>query len=132
MASAKAKGTRKEHQSKKLLEKMGYTVFRMAGSHGAFDLIAIGETDVLLCQVKTRDWPSGDERRLLESMVVPRICKKIAHRWRDGETIPDMKVYPQGEGHRAENNYTSQEDMEPNPPKRRINRSRQRTKKPAA
>jgi hypothetical protein len=38
-------------------------VTRAAGSLGAWDLVGIGSTDAVLCQVKTRDWPGTVTRR---------------------------------------------------------------------
>jgi Holliday junction resolvase len=55
--NAKAKGTRNEHRSMRLLEAAGYSVTRAAASLGAWDLVAISAKDVALVQVKTRDWP---------------------------------------------------------------------------
>lgn len=46
------KGIRQEYKVKKFLESKGYYVVRSAGSHGIYDLVAIGETDVLLIQLK--------------------------------------------------------------------------------
>ncbi len=89
MLHAKRKGTRREHASKRLLEAAGYTVFRCAGSHGLFDLIGVSATDVVLVQVKCRDWPYGAEREALEAFRVPGNCRKLVHRWRDGQRTPD-------------------------------------------
>ncbi len=44
-----------------LLEAAGYRVTRAAAPLGAFDLIGIGSVDVVLCQVKSRDWPGSLE-----------------------------------------------------------------------
>jgi Holliday junction resolvase len=46
------KGRRYEYRAKKSLESMGYTVIRAAGSHGPFDLVAIGEHGNIALQVK--------------------------------------------------------------------------------
>ena len=80
-----------EHKSKALLEKQGYHVTRSAASQGLFDLIAANELDVLLIQVKTRDWPYGEEMKALRAFKVPPCCKKIIHRWRKGQREPDVK-----------------------------------------
>ena len=55
--NAKAKGTRNEHCSIRLLEAAGYACTRAAASLGAWDIIGVGSTDFALVQVKTRDWP---------------------------------------------------------------------------
>ena len=49
------KGARNERRSMALLEAAGYQCTRAAASLGAWDLIGIGSTDVVLVQVKTRD-----------------------------------------------------------------------------
>ncbi len=88
---SKRKGTRNEHRSIRLLEAAGYSCTRAAGSLGAFDLIGIGKTDVVLVQVKTRDWPSADDMELLRDFPRPPNCRKLVHRWRDRVRLPDVK-----------------------------------------
>lgn len=46
--SAKSKGSHNEHRSRRLLEAAGYACTRAAGSLGAWDLIGIGSTDIVL------------------------------------------------------------------------------------
>jgi len=87
---AKAKGTRREYASKQPLEAAGYTVFRMAGSHGLFDLIGISAADIVLVQVKSRDWPSRAERDAIMAFSAPWPCRKLIHRYRDGQRQPDV------------------------------------------
>ena len=48
--NAKAKGTRAEHRSIRLLEAAGYACCRSAASLGAWDVVAIGTVDVILLQ----------------------------------------------------------------------------------
>ena len=86
----KAKGTRREHKSKLLLEAAGYEVIRAAGSHGVWDLWGISSTDIVLVQVKSRDLPYGAEREAMEAFQVPPNCRKLVHRWKDGEKLPDV------------------------------------------
>lgn len=50
-----AKGRRLEYKAKKILEAQGYTVFRTAGSHGLFDLVAINKAWLKLIQVKSNN-----------------------------------------------------------------------------
>lgn len=89
--NAKAKGTRNEHRSMRLLEASGYYVTRAAASLGAWDLVGIGSTDVVLVQVKTRDWPGAAEMEVLEAFVVPPFCRRLVHRWRDRQRVPDVR-----------------------------------------
>lgn len=89
--NAKAKGTRNEHRSIWLLEAAGYACTRAAASLGAFDIIGIGSKDVVLVQVKTRDWPGAVEMETLREFPVPPNARKLVHRWRDRERLPDVK-----------------------------------------
>jgi Holliday junction resolvase len=68
---AKRKGTRNEHRSIRLLESAGYRWTRGAASLGAWDIIGIGSTDVVLCQVKTRDWRGHTEMETLRPFPAP-------------------------------------------------------------
>lgn len=43
-----------EYEVMKKLESSGFTVYRMAGSHGQFDLIGFTEKYVMLVQCKTK------------------------------------------------------------------------------
>jgi len=90
--NAKAKGTRNEHRSARLLEAAGYRVTRAAASLGAWDLIGIGPTDVVLVQCKTRDWPGTVELETLRLFPAPSNARKLVHRWVDGQRQPDVKV----------------------------------------
>ena len=89
--SAKAKGTRNEHRSIRLLESAGYQCTRAAASLGAWDIVGIGSTDVVLVQVKTRDWPGSAEMETLKGFPCPPNCKRIVHRWRDRQKLPDVR-----------------------------------------
>ncbi len=89
--NTKAKGTRNEHRSSWLLEAAGYACTRAAASLGAWDIIGIGSTDVVLVQVKTRDWPGSVEMETLRSFHCPANCRKLVHRWRDGQRSPDVR-----------------------------------------
>ncbi len=89
--NAKRKGTRNEHRSIRLLEAAGYACTRAAASLGAWDIIGIGRTDVVLVQVKTRDFPGSEEMETLRTFRAPVGCKKLIHRWRDRQRIPDVR-----------------------------------------
>ncbi len=91
--SAKSKGTRNEHRSIKILEAAGYECTRAAGSLGAWDIVGIGSTDVVLVQVKTRDWPGSVEMETLLGFVLPPNCRRLVHRWRDRRRLPDVKQF---------------------------------------
>lgn len=89
--NAKAKGSRNEHRSIALLEAAGYRCTRSAGSLGEWDIIGVGSTDVVLCQVKTRDWPGAAEMETLKLFPAPANCRKLVHRWRDRQRLPDVR-----------------------------------------
>jgi len=74
-----------------LLEAAGYQCTRAAASLGAWDIIGIGSTDVVLCQVKTRDWPGAVEMEALKLFLAPANCRKLVHRWRDRARLPDVR-----------------------------------------
>jgi hypothetical protein len=89
--NAKGKGRRNEWRSIRILEAAGYCVTRAAASLGAWDLVGIGSADVVLVQVKTRDWPGSVEMEILRGFRCPGNCRKLIHRWRDRERVPDVK-----------------------------------------
>jgi Holliday junction resolvase-like predicted endonuclease len=84
-----AKGRRNEHRSRDILEAAGYRVTRAAGSLGDWDLVGLSSTDVVLVQVRTRDWPGLIERQALKECVAPPNTRKLLHRYRDGRRRPD-------------------------------------------
>lgn len=92
-AAAKRKGTRNEHKCIKLLEEIGYKCMRAGGSLGAWDVIAIGPSDIKLIQVKTNRWPGTAEMELLSGFPVPYACTKEVWRWNDYERRPVIKMY---------------------------------------
>ncbi|HET9045109.1 MAG TPA: hypothetical protein VFN70_18265 [Burkholderiales bacterium] len=89
--NAKAKGTKNEHRSMRLLEAAGYRTHRMAASLGEWDFIAIGPVDIVLVQVKTRDWPGRTETEQMALYPVPPNVRKIVHRWRHRQRLPDVR-----------------------------------------
>jgi Holliday junction resolvase len=91
MAQQKRKGARNERRSIALLEAAGYRCTRAAASLGAWDVIGIGKSDIVLVQVKTRDWPNAAEMELLREFPVPPNARKLIHRWRDGQRLPDVR-----------------------------------------
>ena len=86
--NGKAKGTRNEHRSIRLLEATGYACTCAAASLGAWDIIGIGSKDVVLVQVKTRDWPGSVELETLRLFSAPENARKLIHRWRDRQRLP--------------------------------------------
>lgn len=89
--NAKAKGNRREHATMRLLEDAGYRCTRAAASLGAFDVIGVGAADVVLIQVKSNRWPCEAEMQELREFMVPVGCRKLVHRWRDRQRVPDVR-----------------------------------------
>lgn len=85
------KGRRAEYKSIRLLEASGYRCVRAAGSKGAFDIVAVGSKDIILLQVKSRDWPSSSELEAIRAFVAPSNCRRIIHRWVDRKALPDVR-----------------------------------------
>lgn len=89
--NTKRKGTRNEHRSMALLEAAGYSCTRAAASLGAWDIIGIGSADIVLVQVKTRDWPGAAETESMKDFAAPPNARKLIHRWKDRQRLPDVK-----------------------------------------
>jgi Holliday junction resolvase len=89
--NTKAKGTKNEHRSMTILEAAGYACTRSGASLGVFDIVGIGPTDVVLLQVKSNRWPSEVEMESIKNFPCPPICKRLVHRWRDRQRLPDVK-----------------------------------------
>ena len=87
----KAKGTRAEYRSMAVLESAGYRCTRSAASLGEWDVIGISSQDVVLCQVKTARWPGSVEMKTMENFPAPANCRKLIHRWRHCQHLPDVR-----------------------------------------
>jgi hypothetical protein len=89
--NAKRKGTRNEHKSMRIFEAAGYTCMKAGGSLGVFDFICIGRQDIVLCQVKSNVWPRPEEMESIKMFVAPSNARKLVHRWRDYQRLPDVR-----------------------------------------
>jgi Holliday junction resolvase len=89
--NAKAKGTRNEHRSMRLLEAAGYRCTRSAASLGEWDIVGVSANAFVLVQCKTRDWPSAEEMEGLRAFRCPSNCRRLVHRWRDRQRLPDVR-----------------------------------------
>lgn len=87
----KAKGSRNEHRTMRLLEAAGYSCTRSGGSLGVFDVLGIGSADAVLVQVKSNQWSGTVEMEQLKLFACPPNCRKLVHRWRDRMRLPDVK-----------------------------------------
>lgn len=82
---ASSKGRRAEHRVRHLLEAVGYTCVRSAGSKGPVDLIAWSGSHFRLIQVKSgaRAEVSPQEREAFALLAVPDGTSKELWRLRD-------------------------------------------------
>ena len=90
--SAKAKGSRSEHKSRRLLEADGYSVCKAGASLGVWDLIGVRADSVVLVQVKSNRWPGRAEMATLSEFGCPPVCVKLVHRWDDYAKEPKVRV----------------------------------------
>ena len=90
----KAKGTRVELKARGLLEALGYSVTRSAGSYGPFDLIGIHPTHTRCVQVKANRPPDKVEREQLQllAQAVPAATSVEIWVWKDREKHPSVEV----------------------------------------
>lgn len=85
------KGRRAEYKSIRILEDAGYQCIRSAASKGVFDLVAVKSDDIIFCQVKSGRWPGRAEMDAIANFEMPPNCRRIIHRWRDGQADPDIR-----------------------------------------
>jgi Holliday junction resolvase len=90
--NAKAKGTRLELKTMRVLEKAGYKTCRSAASLGEWDVIAVGATNVRLVQVKANRRPGSVEMETLRSFVAPSNCSREVWVWKDRAREPIIEV----------------------------------------
>ena len=89
--NAKAKGSKRELKSQRLLEAAGYSVTKSGASLGLWDLVAISATDFVLVQVKSNRQPPPAEREQLQEFRCPSNCRKLIHIWKDYARQPLVK-----------------------------------------
>jgi len=75
----------------RLLEAAGYNCTRSAASLGDWDIVGVGSSDFVLVQCKSRDWPGTEEMETLRAFVCPPNCRRLVHRWRHHQRLPDVK-----------------------------------------
>ena len=90
--NARSKGQRNELKAQRLLEKWGYTVFRlyqpMMAPQGPIDLIAVGMGRVRFVQVRSGQW--GD-LRALKALEVPEQLTATKEVWRFDDRVAEPK-----------------------------------------
>lgn len=79
----------------KLLDALGYIALRASGSHGVFDVVAFGPTDVKAIQVKTGDPASVSalEEETIQNIRVPDNVTKQVWLWDKGSRQPRVREY---------------------------------------
>ena len=89
--NTKAKGNRNEYKSMRLLEAAGYVCTRAAASIGVWDIVGISSRDIVLLQVKSNEWSRSLEMEAMQQFQAPPNARKLIHRWRDRQAMPDVK-----------------------------------------
>lgn len=87
------KGRAREWRTVKMLESAGYTAYRMAGSHGMVDVIAVSPLGVRLVQVKSgKANITPLEREALEAFRKPANATVEVWRYKDRFREPEIEV----------------------------------------
>lgn len=86
------KGRRLEYRTMRLLEGLGYSCYRTAGSHGEWDVIAIGPNDVKLVQSKANRRPGSVEIEGLRLFRCPANMSREVWIWKDRKKFPVVEV----------------------------------------
>jgi hypothetical protein len=81
-------GGRNEDRSRRISEAVGHALTRAAGSLRLWDLIGMASTDMVLCQINTRNWPAVIKMETLVNFPVPPNCRRLARRCRDRQRPP--------------------------------------------
>ena len=90
--NAKAKGSKNERKSIRLLEAAGYSCMKAGASLGVFDVIGIGSLTIVLLQVKSNRWPGEAEMEALKLFAAPPNAHKWVHRWDDYARSPKVRI----------------------------------------
>ena len=75
----KAKGSRRERQTRDYFLKRGYDVIKAGASLGKYDLVAMNEDRLLLIQCKSNKAPPWKEK--VELMAHQNYPKKVTTKW---------------------------------------------------
>lgn len=99
---SKAKGTRLERRIRDWYAQAGFTVFRVAGSFGPVDLLALHPYKLDLVQVKANRWCGPQERQALAALEASlprcrdcgdRVAEIVQVRWDDYAREPKLQAY---------------------------------------
>jgi hypothetical protein len=92
--NCKAKGTRLERKTFKMLQSAGYQCIRSAASLGAFDIIAMNPLGIRCIQIKANAWPGPLERESLQAAAksLPTNARIECWRWNDRARAPLIRL----------------------------------------
>lgn len=91
MKNAKAKGSRNERRTIKLLESQGYYCTKSGGSLGMWDIIAFNRNHIRLIQSKTNRPPPKCEMDTMSSFsIYPPGTTKELWIWKDHQRSPEV------------------------------------------
>ncbi len=83
------KGRRREYQVIRTMEAAGFYCIRAAGSHGLFDVVAIGPNELRLIQVKANQMASqAEQESLREFDLGPEGTSKFIWLYINGQRKP--------------------------------------------
>lgn len=87
------KGRAREYRTMRLLEAVGYSAFRMAGSHSPVDVIGLDGLGLRLIQVKSgRAGVTPQEREKLALLPRPKNATVEVWKWPDRSRDPLIEV----------------------------------------
>ena len=81
-----------ERKAKEELEQRGYTVFRCAGSHGIFDLIAFSTKDKRLVQCKRTKNKNTNYKKEIEQIRNFKNYPSIPKAYKEGKTTDQIAI----------------------------------------
>lgn len=88
------RGRNAEYKAMEVLRKAGFQAFRTAGSKGAFDVVAVNDSEVLFLQIKRtksrRNTKNAEEA--LTALPCPPFVKKAVWVWKDGQGFVERKA----------------------------------------
>ena len=88
LLNAKAKGSRREHKTRRYFEKEGYAFIKAGGSLGTWDLMGFRAEDGVAIQVKSNRRPRPKEYVAMRESQLPPCIRKAVVVWKDYEREP--------------------------------------------
>jgi hypothetical protein len=88
VATNYSRGRAREYRTMALLEAAGFEAYRMAGSHGPFDVIGISNAGIVLVQCKLNGMPKAWEIEQMKGAQCPCNGRKLLHAYEPGRRMP--------------------------------------------